>query len=458
MRLPLPFTSYETRAPRGGVQRLVNCYPEKGQKKDEIILYGDPGITTEATLPKYPQRGAIKFQGVLHVVAGNTLYRVSSGGNYAALGTIPGTGYTPMAENGAQLVVVAEPDAYVLSGGTLAQITDDDFTARGARDCVFLDNYILFVEPGSGRFFGSALGDATDYDSLDFATAEAYPDIINGIDADHGQIFLAGPDSCEIWDNVGGSGFPFARNFNGVVEQGCAAGRSIVKADQTVFWIDNIGMARRLDGITPVRVSTHGVEQAWSEYATLEDAEGFSLTFDGHIWVVFHFPTADRTWVYDVTSSQWHEKESWNRNSWRVAWAINVYGGVWCGDRDSGKIGKLDPDVYTEFSDTMVSTWTYPSVWAEKKTAFHREMELIMETGVGGINVDPQVMMEVSDDGGQTWHFLPNRGYGKQGNYRTVVTWSRLGSSPDRVYRGSISDNYRRAILGTFLDVAQGVY
>lgn len=455
--LPLPVHSYQTRAPRAGVSRLVNCRIEEGREKGPLILYGSEGITNKLTLAKFPQRGSIVFQNKLFVVGGNTLYEISSAGGATSRGTIPGTGFCPMSENGAQLVIVTEPDAYVWNGSTLAQITDPDFTARGALDSTFVDNFILFIEPNSGRFFGSELGDATAYDALDFATAETYPDNLVGLTADHGQVFLAGKTSCELWDNIGGSGFPFGRNFNGVIEQGCSAGRSIVKADQTVFWLDDELIFRRLDGVTPIRVSQHGVEQMWGGYATIDDAEAFAFTIDGHINIAINFPTEEATWIVDLTTNQWHERESKNSTRWRTRWAQKAYGKIWCGDQDTGKVGILDPEVFDEHGDVMISKWTYPSVYSDGDTAFHNRLEIIAEVGVGNADdLDPKIMMEVSDDGGKTFDFLPDTDLGAMGKYRTKVTWWRLGSSDDRVYRGSIADKVRRAIISTVLDVERG--
>ena len=65
-------------------------------------------------------------------------------------------------------------------------------------------------------------------------------------------------------------------------------------------------------------------------------------------------------------------------------------------------------------------------------------------------------MMEVSDDGGRTFSAFPVRSMGAMGKYRTRVVWDRLGSSDDRVYRQSISDPVRRAILDTQLEVEGG--
>lgn len=455
--LPLPVSTYQTRAPRAGVSRLVNCRIEPTTEKNVNTLFGTEGLSAFSTLALFPQRGAHIFKNQLHVVGGNTLYRINNAGTATVLGTIPGTGHCPMAENGAQLVIVTEPEAYVWDGA-LAQITDPDFTARGALDVTFVDNFLLFIEPNSGRFFGSELGSATDYDALDFATAETYPDDLVGIDADHGQVFLAGRISCELWDNVGGSGFPFARNFNGVIEQGCSAGRSLVKADQTIFWLDDVRIFRRLDGVTPIRVSQHGVEQVWEGYATVSDAESSTYTIDGHINIVINFPTEEATWKYDITTKQWHELESFGKTRWRGKWALHVYDSVYAGDFDTGKIGKLDPDVFNEHGDALIMKWTYPTVFADGDTAFHTRLEVIAEVGVGNAtDPSPLIMMEVSDDGGKTFDFLPDGDLGALGTYRTKTTWWRLGSSDDRVYQGSISDQVRRAIMKTVLDVERGI-
>ncbi len=437
--------------------RLVNCYAEQGQGKGDIILRGTSGISSLTTLPKYPQRGAIKFQKKPHVVAGETLYRVENNGTYVALGVIPGNDYTPMAQNGAQIAIVTNTDGYIYDGTTVNKITDPDF--RPAIDCTFNGNYIVFVEKNSGRFFGSELGDANDYDALDFATAESDPDDLVGITSDHADLFLAGADSCEIWGNVGGSGFPFSRRFNGVIEQGCGAGQSLVNADQTVFWIDDLRMARRLDGVTPIRISQHGVEAAWEGYSTIEDAEGYTYAQDGHIFVVWNFPTAGKTWAYDVVTRQWAERESYHLNMSRSRWCMNVYNKILCGDRDTGNIGILSPETYQEYGDPLVMTWQYPTVYAKNDLAFHHELDIVAETGVGNNNdLDPKIMLEVSDDGGRTFDHLPATALGAMGEYKTRTTWAGLGSSADRVYRGSIAAPVERAVFQTHLRATGGQF
>jgi hypothetical protein len=43
--------------------------------------------------------------------------------------------------------------------------------------------------------------------------------------------------------------------------------------------------------------------------------------------------------------------------------------------------------------------------------------------------------LDVSHDGGNTWHSLPVKELGRIGEYAHVVRWNRLGSGRDTVFR-----------------------
>jgi hypothetical protein len=68
---------------------------------------------------------------------------------------------------------------------------------------------------------------------------------------DHGQLFLAGTDSMEIWENTGAPAFPLSAAIGGRLEIGCLNGRTLAKQDNSVFWLANDYTVRRLDGATP---------------------------------------------------------------------------------------------------------------------------------------------------------------------------------------------------------------
>jgi hypothetical protein len=85
-----------------------------------------------------------------------------------------------------------------------------------------------------------------------------------------------------------------------------------------------------------------------------------------------------------------------------------------------------------------------------------------MEVGVGldgavstqGHN--PQAMLQYSDDGGHSWSDEKWVSFGKIGKRLKRAIWRRLGQSRDRVFRVTITDPVKIAIIGAEMDIVQG--
>src|SRR6185436_3667307 len=238
-RIPLPLQSYD-KTP-STTARLLNCFVEQlpQDAKSPVLLSRAPGIDTWGSAGTGPIYDAIAAFGSLFVVSGTKLYKVDSSGTATELGDVGAITSIDMAFNTDTVVVVNTPNAFYYDGTTFGQITDVDFTSRGASQVEFIDNYLLFLEPDSGRFFGADLGSATSFDSLQFSTAEAVPDNLIGMKVDHRHVVLFGEESIEIWENTGVPGFPFERVINGFVEIGCFNGSSCAKLDQSLVWLAN---------------------------------------------------------------------------------------------------------------------------------------------------------------------------------------------------------------------------
>jgi hypothetical protein len=460
-RLQLPVHSYTLRSTPASPARLVNCYAEAlpADAKTPLILSRAPGVASFSTVGNGPIRGMHDAFGYLFVVTGTTLYRLDSAVSVLDMGTIPGTGWVSMDHNIDTLVIVAEPNAYTCDPatfGSVAQITDVDFTGRGAKYVKFVDNYLLFMEPNSGRFFGADVGSATSFNALNFATAEAAPDDLVGMTVDHRQVVLLGEKSGEIWENTGAAGFPFERSINGFFEIGCFNGDTVAKMDNSVLWVANDYTVRKLQGVTPQRISTHAVEQFLTT-VDLSTGKAYAYSQDGHFFYVLTFSTG--CWVYDATTNEWHERSSYPNDYYKWKCHAAVHGRQYVGDFQSDAIGYFDPEVYTEAGGTQRMEWIYQPIYAENRRAFHNRLEVVMEVGVGlttGQGSDPEMMMAYSDDGGQTWTNLPNKSIGPIGTYETRVVWTGLGSARQRVYRGAISDPVKVVISDTVIDVAGG--
>lgn len=454
--MDLPFSTYQHFSPVVGAERLLNCYAEQQPRtgKGPMAVIRCHGIATGVTPGTGPGRGVYRWQGQLYCVSGSTLYQITSAHTAVSIGSIAGSGLVSFAETPTQLVICDVSASYTYDGTTLAQITDSDFV-DGAQ-CCSIDGYVLFRRDATGIFFSSDLADASSYDALLYATAEGLADNIVGIIADHRQAILAGEFSTEIWYNAGVSGFPFIRDANGFIELGCKAGKSLAKVDNSVFWLASDLTVRKLEGLTPRRVSTHGIEQLISTYTT-SDAFGFGYTQNGHLFYVLTFPTSDATLVYDATTDLWHERQSYGIGRWRPVGAAFAYDRCYVQDYETGKVGYLDQETFSDWGDTQRCLMTFPDVYNNGNVLRHISLQMIAETGVGlstGQGSDPQVTLEISNDSGRTWLTLPTKSLGEIGEYKTRLKWNRLGASRYRRYRLSISDPVKFVIANAELEAA----
>lgn len=449
MRLPLPLSTYSAAG-----TRLLNFSVEAvPQGKNPVVGRHAPGVAAFATVGLGPFRGAVTWNDKVYVISGEIMYSVTEAGTVTELGYVFGSGRESMSANRLNVMTAS---GYYTDGVTVSRITDPDFVPGSVVD--FLDNYLIFLLPDSDTFAISALNSTTDYDALDFAIAEAKPDKLVGLLVDHNQIVLAGTESIELYWNSGATGFPFERVPDGVVEIGCLAGRTLASLDNSVFWLASDMTVRSLRDRTPVRVSQHGVERALASYGdVIRTSYAFSYTLDGHLCYVLTVPGV-ATWVYDATTQQWYERASLGSDSWMVEGAVKAWGKTWVFDA-SARMGQLSGTTYAEWGATIRKEWQYPAVYAERVMAAHSRFESAVRPGVGlvtGQGSDPQVGLDFSDDGGNTWVNLPTRSMGAMGKFQARQFWTGLGSSRDRIYRQWVSDPVPVVLEDAVVEVSGG--
>lgn len=459
MRIPFARHSYQTRSKSLSTQRLVNLYPEANPQdtKAPVALIGSPGLVEFCDLGiDKPVHGLHKMNGVLYAVCGNTVFSINSVGTVTTLGTIgANSDRVIMANNGDQIAIVkTDGTAYIATTTTVTQITDGDF--RSPSSVTYQDGYFVFTEKDSQILFSSRLRDGTDYDALDFTSAESKPDDAVAVFADHGEVWAFGTEATEVYYNAAETAFPFARVTQALIERGCASRFAIAKEDNTVFWLGDDYVIYRADGYTPQRISTHPIEYAIAQYSIVSDAYGFVYTQEGHKFYVLIFPSGNATWVYDIATNLWHERESFDIGRWRVNSFAYCYDKNMVGDYTNGKIYYLDLDTYTEDGETMQAIAHSPPIWRDNRRFSMSEFRVDFDAGVGltsGQGSDPQIMLQWSDDGGNTWSNEHWRDMGKIGEYYKRAVWRRLGGSRERTMRITISDPVKRQILGGYAEI-----
>ena len=464
MRIPFAIMSGESYAPRNSRQRLVNAYarPEAEGSKEQLPIFGTPGIKAWTTVGSTQLRGAAVWNGQLYVVADKKLYLVESDGTATSKGNIRGSGRVSMAV-GSKLAISIGGDTWYYDNTGLSQIGDADF--QGAAQVEWIAGYYIYPKPDTDVFYISGVESPGTISANDYATAESMPDKIVSIKVDHNDLLLFGEQTTEIW-GLRGTSFPFARQANGVIELGCGAKWSPAKLDNSVFWFANDRTVRVLRGVTPQKVSNHDFETAVARYATVSDAVGISYSVAGRSTYVLRFPSEGATWQYSLTTGLWNELASYDQDCWRGFDVIECYGKTLVLDAYSNKIGYFDIDTYQEWGDTLQFEMVSAPIAEGNKYLYHYNLFADFETGgfstvtdaVTGADRDAVVMLDWSDDG-RDWSDIYTRNIGREGEHLNRVAWSQgLGRSKNRTYRLRITDNVPRQFLGAEGDIGLGSY
>lgn len=439
--------TYQHRSLPLSAQRAINCYLEKAPEgsKTEFANVQMQGTSDWTTVGNGPMRGGIVVNGTPWVVSGQELYTVASTGTGTLKGSIPGSNLVDMTSDGTNVLIANAGVGYLWNGSALAAIADLDFPGVAVTD--YLDGYAIVIEPSSGRtWINETTGDWSAWNALDFATAEGWPDDTIDLIVDHREVFLGGRETTEVWYNSGAADFPLSRLTNGFIERGVLCSGTYAKHDNTIFFVGNDGVVYRLEGLQPIRISSHWVEQQ-IEDLTPKVIRGFTWSEKGHAF--YAISSTDWTMVYDISTGTWHERQSYDEENWRTLTILRAHEKWLVLDSLSNKIGYLNENTFTEWGEVLRSSATAPAISNENRWLFHNRLELVFEQGIGtsGQGANPQVMVDWSDDGGRTWsaeHFRP---LGATGLFKTRAIVNRLGRSRDRVYRFAVSDPVRRTLI-----------
>jgi hypothetical protein len=485
-RVALTGGAYTARSVIASAQRAVNLYaepmPQAQGEPSQMAHYPTAGLTLLLTLPQGPIRGGHRCSnGNVIVVAGSGVYAIAPDASYTHLGDITAGPRTPVsiADNGNTAVIVDgtpngwQIDLASLAFSALGGATDDpDGFFSGADRVDYLDTYFMFNKPNTPQFYISG-SLAVTFDSLDFANKESYSDILMALIVSRREVWLIGSQTTEVWYNYGYTfsttdatavQFPFQEMEGVFIDRGCVAKYSVAQTDDVVYWLtqDRGGTGSVLagSGYKATHVSTPAIEAEFATYPRIDDAIGFCYQLAGHRFYVLTFPTADKTWVYDISTELWHEAVWLDANGTehrhRANCAFTAYGLVCCGDWENGNIYAYDLANFTDNGAPIKRLRHFPHMLKDGKRVFYRQVLLDIETGTGGHQLpeDPQVFLAWSDDRGHLFGSPVGQTIGASGEYLTSVQFQRLGMGRDRVFQVQWSTPYKTALQGAWVDVA----
>jgi hypothetical protein len=466
-RIPFIGGSKKGRSVSFNPQRTVNLFLELDPSgKNPVGMFLIPGNTLFAALTLGPVRGMRAVGSYMYVASGPKLYRVETGGAFNELGNLAtSSGPVVLSDNGLQVAAIDGTGlyTYTIASSAFARVSDPDFGGGSIID--FLDTYLIAGPQGTHSFQISSENEGTAWASADTTSVEGASGNLVTFLVANGNIWFWKEASSLVFWNSGNADFPFEPIDGSESEFGCAAKYSPAKTDNSVLWLtknrDGQGQVARAEGYRPVIVSSRALDYQISTYSRIDDAIGWTQQQEGHTFYWLTFPTAEKTWVYDLSIQDpelaWHERESYAGSGQTLGRsAANCHcffnGKHYIGDFRNGNIYELRTTLYAENGELIRWERTGQYISDDGKPIRFSSFELDCETGVGltsGQGSDPKVYLDWSDDGGKTWSNKLERSLGALGQYDAPVEWRKLGSSKGkgRVFRLTGSDPVKTAIF-----------
>lgn len=407
---------------------------------------------------------------------------------FTATGTTTGTGVCSDANHFQYYTGTVGPDSGTLRIINNFRKIDSAYTGVNfpkASTVAFLDSYFIINVIGTKQFWLSGNYDGFYWDPLQYASKEAYTDNLQAVTVDNGCLVLLGASSQEYWQNTGNYPFPLQRIAGSPTDVGLVAVWSVARCAGQLFYL---GRSRR-GGISVVRVdnyrcvpvSTPDLDYLFNSYDSPQDAIAYSFRFTGHDFYVISFQSQAVTWMYDATSDVWSQLTSGPDSRHYSQRATQFQNEIFVSDYRNGNTYTYNADTFTDNGDYIARELITPHFFAGdsfNKLHIYR-LRLDMEQGTGELQreqptltpvflaseddaviecengnllldaeiytdqptiVAPQIMLQVSRDGGYTYGNEMVTNFGQIGQYLHRAEWRRLGVSRNYVFKFRITD------------------
>lgn len=380
-------------------------------------------------------RGGISWNGQLYAVMGTKLCRIDSLGTVADLGDVGYGGWVTFDYSFDRLAVNSGGRFYYWNGSTLTQVTDPDLGV--VNDFAWIDGY--FVTTDGQYIIVTDLTDPTSVNPLKYGSSEADPDPVVAIFKLRNELHAVNRYTVEVFDNVGGTGFPFQRIDGAVLTKG-AVGTHAVNV-----YLDSLVMVGGGRGESPSvwmgrngsveKIATREIDTILQQYT---EAQLSACVVESRIdkesnLLLIHLP--DRCLVFDYDASKALGSPVWcvltstlaGFAEYRAKGFVWVYDRWVAGDPTSSNVGKLDNKVSTHYGNSVRWEFGTAMMYVDGNDGIIHEMELCALPGRVTFGLNPSIATSHSFDG-ETWSNPRFLLCGRQGAYTKRLVWRTQGS------------------------------
>lgn len=403
-----------------------------------------PGVTQMGTGPG-ADRGSINWDGTCYRVMGSKLVSVSSDGTVTELGDIAGTDICALDYSFDRLGINGGGNLYYLAGGTVSQVTDPDL--GDPIDMLWMNSHFMMTD---GEFIVvTELSDPTSINPLKYGSSEESPDPVTGLMKVRGELYACNRLTIEVFEYIGGNGFPLQRNASALIEKGCVGPKAKAYIGETFAFVgggknEAVGVYLAGPG-QAAKLSTQEIDEL---LALLSEDELYAINCEARIdkdeqRLLVHLPTT--TCVFYVNASTAAGEKVWTYLNSGVQFE-NPYGprnAVWCYSKwivadAEGRIGYLDYSLSTQFGEIAGYRFDTKLLYNGGAYAILGSVELVGNVGRGG-----KIFFSSTVDG-RTWSQEQAISGGAIGQRAQRLQWR-----PGRRFQQWMGLRFRGADAGT---------
>jgi hypothetical protein len=399
------------------------------------FLRPSDGIVSNGTGPG-TDRGGIEWNGICYRVMGTSLVIVADTGAVTVLGDVggPTSGLVTFDYSFDLLAIASGGRLYYWNGTTLIQVTDPDLGI--VLDFCWVDGY--FMTTDGENLIVTELNDPTQVNPLKYGSSEVDPDPVVALLKLRNEVYALNRHTIEVFDNVGGDLFPFARIDGAQIQKG------VVGTFACCVYLDRIaflGSARNEApaiyvgaAATTQKLSTQEIDELLATYTeqqlSLVKLEARNDKAHQHLYI--HLP--DRTIVYDAAASEALKTQVWfTLTSTIVDFSqYRARNFVWCydkwlvGDPLSSSIGYFIQITGEHWGQQVRWEFGTSIVYNESNGAIFNRLELVSLTGSVAIGTNPRISTSYSTDG-LAWSQDRSITVGTTGNTAKRLAWFQQG-------------------------------
>lgn len=469
MIVPLIGTGVKSKSTVVNAQRRLNCYlePQYDQDKTALAVFGTWGQTKVLDQGALIYRGGVTVGDMLFLAQGNVFEEVNNAfattDRNAASRLTTNTGRMSFATNETTIVLVDGTNGYNYDTGTTTFAQTASAMFASPQTCTYQDGYYLasFIETGTNKKRCQISADGITWNALDFRAIDTIPGALIRTLSFSGEVHQFADKGLEFWAYTGDPTFPFQPIRGASIRVGLAARWSVSEGAASLRFLGRRGgkgevAAFELVGHQARSITTPDMAKEFNSYATKGDATGRTVTIDEHEFYILSFPAAGKTWMYDAYSSDllgvpvWSELQS-NNGRHISDLGFTLVDRAYVSDYAAGRLYREDKEVYTDNGMEIAFELDTKHFFKDLDRVTVDEIIADFETGVGiavGQGSDPVVMLRISRDGGRTWGAEQQLRLGKVGEFLSRVSFRRLGTARDFVFKFRITDPVKRCLTG----------